>query len=69
MQQHCNTYPTFLILTAVAFDNINNTLLKSIANEIINCITLIINQSISTGSYPENLKVAKVIAIFKKNHK
>ena len=50
-------------------DNINNTLLKSISNEISRCITLIINQSISTGSYPENLKLAKVIPIFKKNDK
>ena len=48
-------------------DNINNTLLKSISNEISSCITLIINQSISTGCYPENLKLAKVIPIFKKN--
>ena len=48
-------------------DNINNTLLKSISNEISSCITLIINQSISTGSYPENLKLAKVVPIFKKN--
>ena len=50
-------------------DNINNTLLKSISNEISSCITLIINQSISTGCYPENLKLAKVIPIFKKNDK
>ena len=50
-------------------DNINNTLLKFISNEISNCITLIINKSISTGSYPENLKVAKFIPIFKKNDK
>ena len=50
-------------------DNINNTILRFIANEISNCSTLIINQSISTGSYPENLKVAKVIPIFKKNDK
>ena len=42
-------------------DNINNTLLKSISNEISSCITLIINQFISTGCYPENLKLAKVI--------
>ena len=50
-------------------DNINNTLLKSISNEINSCITLIINQSIFTGSYPENLKLAKVIPIFKKKDK
>ena len=50
-------------------DNINNTLLKSISNEISACITLIINQSTSTCCYPENLKLAKVIPIFEKNGK
>ena len=48
-------------------DNISSALLKSIANEISNCITLIINQSILTGSFPENLKLAKVVPIFKKD--
>ena len=47
-------------------DNINNTLLKSISNEISSCITLVINQSIPTGSYPENLKLDKFIPTFKK---
>ena len=32
-------------------------------------VSLIINQSISTGCYPDNLKLAKVIPIFKKNDK
>ena len=43
--------------------------LKSIANEISDCITLIINQSIVTGSFPDNLKLAKVVPIFKKDDK
>ena len=50
-------------------DNINNTLLKFISIEISNYITLIINKSISTDSYLENLKVAKDIPIFKKSDK
>ena len=50
-------------------DNISSAILKSIANEISDCITLIINQSISTGSCPENLKLAKVVPIFKKDDK
>ena len=50
-------------------DNISSAILKSISNEISDCITLIINQSISTGSFPENLKLAKVVPIFKKDDK
>ena len=39
-------------------DNISSTILKYSSNEISDCITLIIIQSISTGSFPENLKLA-----------
>ena len=45
----------------------NLSTLKCIANEICECLTLIINQSITTGIFLNWLKVAKVIPIFKKN--
>ena len=48
-------------------DNLSAITLKSIANEICECITLIINQSITTAIFPDRLKVAKVVPIFKKN--
>ena len=48
-------------------DNLSAITLKSIANEICECITLIINQSITTGIFPDQLKVAKVVPIFNKN--
>ena len=48
-------------------DNLSAITLKSIANEICECITLIINQSITTGIFSDQLKVAKVVPIFKKN--
>ena len=51
------------------YDNISSAILKFIANEISDCITLIINQSISTGSFLENLKLAKVVPIFRKDDK
>ena len=41
-------------------------LLKLINNDISNCITLIINQSLSLCIYPDSLKVAKVTLIYKK---
>ena len=48
-------------------DNISSSTLKCIAHEICECLTLIINQSITTGIFPENLKIAKVVPIYKKD--
>ena len=44
-------------------DNISNNVLKIIAIEVSPCLTLIINQVLSTGQFPKNLKTAKVIPI------
>ena len=48
-------------------DNLSTVILKYIANEISECLTLIINQSITTGIFPDQLKIAKVVTIFKKD--
>ena len=40
-------------------DGISNVLLKSIANEIIKPLTLIINQSLETGIFPDAFKTSK----------
>ena len=48
-------------------DNISSSTLKCIAHEIFECLTLIINQTKTTGIFPENLKIAKVVPIYKKN--
>ena len=48
-------------------NNISNSSLKCIAHEIFECFTLIINYAIATGIFPENLKTAKVIRIYKKD--
>ena len=47
-------------------DGICTKLLKNIKLEISKPLTLIINQSISTGIFPEQLKIAKVIYLYKK---
>ena len=44
-------------------DNISSNVLKSIAIEVSLFLTLIINQVLSTGQFPQNLKTAKVIPI------
>ena len=48
-------------------DNLSTVILKYIANEISECLTLIINQSFTTGIFPDQLKIAKVVPIFKKD--
>ena len=47
-------------------DDISNKLLKSIKNEICKPLTLIINQSLTTGIFPNAFKTSKVKPIYKK---
>ena len=47
------------------FDGISSKLLKIIEPAIIKSLTLVINQVINTGIFPDKLKIAKVIQIFK----
>ena len=47
-------------------DGISSELLKLIAGDISKCITLIINQSLHSGIFPDKLKIAKVTPIHKK---
>ena len=48
-------------------DDIGNFIVKRIAKEISVPLTLIFNTSISTGIVPDELKIAKVIPIYKKD--
>ena len=47
-------------------DGVSNTMIKSLKNELYRPLTLIINQMLHTGIYPNAFKIAKVIPIFKK---
>ena len=51
------------------YDGISTKLLKTCKLEICKPLTLIINQSLSTGIFPDSLKVAKVIPLYKKGDK
>ena len=50
-------------------DSISSYILKYIAKDVGPCLTLIVNQTLSTGIFPKKLKTAKVIPIFKKEEK
>ena len=49
------------------FDGISTIVMKSIKNVILKPLTLIINQIINTGVFPNKLKIAKITPIFKKD--
>ena len=52
--------------TSSGEDGISNKLLKNIQAEIVKPLTLIINQCFVTGIFPDELKIAKVIPLYKK---
>ena len=50
-------------------DGISSELIKLINTDISSSITVIINQSLTSGIFPDKLKIAKVTPIFKKGSK
>ena len=46
-------------------DGISPVLLKHIKHEISKPVTLILNQCLTTGIFPDKLKIAKVVPIYK----
>ena len=47
------------------YDNISNTMLKWIADELLTPLCIIINQSLETGQFPSGMKLADVVPLFK----
>ena len=58
-----NNLPT---KNSCGYDDVSSKLLKVIAPVIIKPLTLLINQVLNTGLFPDKLKIAKVIPIYKK---
>ena len=54
--------------TSCGVDGISNSLLKSIKSEIVQPVTVsvLINQMLTTGIFPDKLKIAKVVPLYKK---
>ena len=48
------------------YDNISNKLLKRASDIIVEPLTLIINQTLSTGIFPKQLNISRVKPLFKK---
>jgi len=58
---------TFDQYKSAGHDEIGNLIVKRVANEIALPLTMIFNLSFTSGTVPNNLKVAKVIPIYKKD--
>ena len=58
-----NNLPT---KNSCGYDDISSKLIKVIKPVIITPLTLLINQVLNTGIFPDKLKIAKVIPIYKK---
>ena len=54
--------------TSFGHDGLSSIMLKDIALSVSPIITCIINQSLCTGIFPESLKIAKIIPIYKKEN-
>jgi hypothetical protein len=54
--------------TSTGTDGLSNKLIKSIKQEILEPITTIVNQTFSTGIFPDRLKLAKVVPVYKKDN-
>ena len=53
--------------TSTGTDGISNKLIKTAKNELIKPLTIIINQLLHTGIFPEPLKISKVVPLYKAN--
>ena len=60
------TIQTLPSKNSCGLDGISSKLIKIIEPAIIKPLTLLINQVLNTGMFPDELKIAKVIPIFKK---
>ena len=50
------------------YDMFSNKIIKAIKNEISKPLTLIINQMLESGIFPDSLKIAKIIPLYKKRN-
>ena len=63
------TFHSLRTKSSSGYDGISTRLLKFLAPALISSLRLIINQSLITGIYPDKLKTAKVIPLYKKGDK
>ena len=63
--QICKVVESLQPKTSTGYDDISNVLLKKLIHVIKGPMCVIFNTSIETGTFPELMKVAKVVPLFK----
>ena len=53
--------------TSTGWDGLSVKLVKSIKTDIVKPLTFIVNQMLETGIFPDKLKIAKVMPLFKRD--
>ena len=57
--------PSFLVGTAAGYDQITINVIKEIIDLIVQTLTYITNLSLSSGTVPDPMKIARVVPLFK----
>ena len=53
--------------TSTGMDSISNKLLKFVKNVISEPLSIIINQMLKSGIFPDSLKISKIVPLYKKD--
>ena len=64
-----NIVKTLKITTSKGCDNIPPCIVKNVIGEIVKPLTIIFNESLRRGHFPEKLKIARVVPIYKSDDK
>ena len=62
----CQTIDHLKSKNSCSIDGLSTKILKFIKNTLAKALVIIVNQSLKTGIFPEKLKIAKVVPIYKK---
>ena len=65
-QEIQKTINDFKPKTSSGHNGLNMKLIKQISNHISNAISLLVNQSLTTGIFPDKFKIAKILPLMKK---
>ena len=53
--------------TSTGVDSVSNKLLKFVKNVISGPLSIIINQMLKSGIFPDSLKISKIVPLYKKD--
>ena len=67
-EQISNIFKGLKSKSSTGHDGLSNNIIKYVAPLLVKPMTFLINQSLSTGMFPDMLKLAKIIPVYKKDN-